>query len=105
MKFLVVSGLLLLLLFLIYLRLRPYIAIARRVFQTARTMQSFGNAPHAKRVRTEKSAAGEALARCDACGTWFPASRALRMRSANNAFCSATCIERRQNEHVEHAAS
>jgi len=105
MKFLVVSGLLLLLLFLIYLRLRPYIAVARRVFQTARTMRDFGNAPQGNRVRVEQRAAGESLARCAGCGTWFPASRALRSRSADNAFCSTACTERRHDQPAEPSAS
>lgn len=105
MKLLVVSGLLLFLLLLIFLRLRPYIAIARRVFQTARTMRDIGAAPRPNRVSTQKRATGESLARCAACGTWFPGSRALRMRSSDSTFCSAACIERRHDGHAEHAAS
>jgi hypothetical protein len=105
MKFLVVSGLLLFLLFLIYLRLRPYLTIARRVFQTARAMRDIGNTQQSNRVRGARRATGEPLARCVACGTWFPSSRALRAGSADNAFCSAACIERPQVEHAQHPAA
>jgi hypothetical protein len=78
----------------IYVRLKPYIATARRVLGFVRDARRLDvndpplNAPRAARRVTEK------LVRCATCGTWFPASRALMLGNSANVYCSHDCIER-----------
>ncbi|HLL72985.1 MAG TPA: hypothetical protein VK363_16205 [Pyrinomonadaceae bacterium] len=95
MKYLIVAAILGALLFLLYLRLRPYINAARRVlgvFRQARAMSAGQATPDA--VRRKRTDAEERLVRCASCGTWIPASRALTLRSTSSAFCSHACMER-----------
>jgi hypothetical protein len=79
----------------IYLRLRPYINMARRVlgvFREARSMSAGQPTPDG--MRQKKTAADERLVRCASCGTWIPASRALTLRATSSNFCSHACMER-----------
>jgi hypothetical protein len=80
----------------VYLRLRPYIDIARRVLgvvREARAVNAGGQLPDAS-VRQKKTTADERLVRCASCGTWLPASRALTLRATSSTFCSHACMER-----------
>ena len=81
---------------IVYLRLRPYINIARRVLgvvREARGVGAGGQSPDAG-MRQQKTATDERLARCASCGTWIPASRALTLRATSSTFCSHACLER-----------
>ena len=92
MKYLFALALLALLLALAYRRARPYVAAARRfldLFRDARRLTS--NDPVATAQR-RPGRAGEKLARCAACGTWLPASRALTLRNSPDPYCSAACL-------------
>lgn len=91
MKFLIISGLLLLLCLVIYWRVRPYLKLARRVFDSARAVRDIGAATGSVRMPQEKRATQETLVRCDSCETWFPASRKVRSNSSVHAFCSSAC--------------
>ena len=108
MKYLLVAVVLGALITIIYLRLRPYIHIARRVFgvvREARGMSVGQQMPDADTAR-HKAAGGERLVRCAACGTWFPASRALTLRATSSSFCSHACLERSAgNEGPQRAAA
>lgn len=78
----------------VYMRLRPYIHLARRAFgfvREARRMTADGAAHAPQRAR---GAGGEKLVRCAACDTWLPASRALTFRASHAAaYCSRVCLE------------
>jgi hypothetical protein len=81
---------------IIYLRLRPYINIARRVLgvvREARSMNAGGQTPDAS-MRQKKTTGEERLVRCASCGTWTPASRAITLRATSSNFCSHACMER-----------
>ena len=94
MKYLIVAVVLGALFFVIYLRLRPYLNIARRVLgvvREARGMNVGQTTPNTVRPQHND---GERLVRCAACGTWFPASRAISLRSTSSNFCSHACLER-----------
>jgi hypothetical protein len=91
LKLLIILGIFAVVLLLIYLRLRPYIRMAR---------QMFGVANDVRRVVREEPAnasgrggAGDKLVRCDACRTWIPSSRAVKLRSSNASYCSHACLE------------
>jgi hypothetical protein len=96
LKYLVVAIILGALCTIIYLRLRPYINIARRVLgaiREARGMSAGQQAPDAP-LRQKKATADERLVRCASCGTWTPASRALTLGATSSNFCSHACMER-----------
>jgi hypothetical protein len=96
LKYLIVAVILGALCTIIYLRLRPYINLARRVLgvvREARGMSAGGQSPDAA-MRQKKTTADERLVRCASCGTWFPASRALTLRATSSNFCSHACMER-----------
>lgn len=92
MKFIVILILLLIFLTLLYFRLRPYINMARRMFGVVRDVRSMNRGEPAQPIRTEATA-GNKLLRCDACGTWIPASRAVKLRSSSSTYCSHACLE------------
>jgi hypothetical protein len=80
---------------IIYLRLRPYINMARRVLgvvREARDISAGQQTPDAA-MRQQKTD-DTRLVRCASCGTWFPASRALTLRATSSSFCSHACMER-----------
>jgi hypothetical protein len=73
-----------------YWRLRPYINMARRVFGVFRDARRMSVKESPEPVR-RAAEASERLVRCDACGTWTPAARAVRLRSST--YCSHECLE------------
>ena len=91
---------------IIYQRLRPYIAFARRVFGHVRAAQRINT--DGQRAPTAgppgQARAGEPLVRCAACGAWLPASRALVFRATKTAFCSPDCMERASSGSVRKRA-
>lgn len=101
MKYLVVAVILGALFTIIYLRLRPYINIARRVLgvvREARGMNAGQGMPNHTAAARPKPAGDERLVRCASCGTWLPASRALTLRATSSNFCSHACMERSAGE-------
>ncbi|HEV2800318.1 MAG TPA: hypothetical protein VGW12_07465 [Pyrinomonadaceae bacterium] len=96
MKYLIVAAILGALLLILYLRLRPYINLARRmlgVLRQARSMSEGHTMPGVPPARPKKNS-DEHLVRCASCGTWLPASRALTLRATSSNFCSHACMER-----------
>jgi hypothetical protein len=100
---LIIYGICAVILFLLYLRLRPFIRMARRMFGVAREVQRVAKNPAAS--STQKSTAGERLVRCSACGTWIPSGRALKLRASNTSYCSTACLERTAQGSQRKAAS
>ena len=99
MKYLIVALILGAFLTIVYLRLRPYLNFARRVFGVVREARgmSVGQGMPDSAVRPGKTN-GERLVRCASCGTWLPASRALTLRASPSNFCSHACMERSAGE-------
>ena len=85
-----------------YWRLRPYIKAARQLFGAARGTWRVGVRPgdetamptHAERRPAEQ------LVRCDSCGTWLPASRAVALGGSGAQFCSHACLETAAGDHA-----
>ena len=100
MKFLLVTGLLVFALLLLYRYARPYLAIARRIFQIFREIRrlqaSQADAPDSnKSAANAKQLRDERLVRCASCGAWLPASRSVVLpRSQTLNYCSHACMER-----------
>ena len=93
MKYLIITGVVAIIFYaLLYWRLRPYIATIRRILGIVRDMRRMSE----PREPARREAAGEAsqrLVRCDACGIWTPAARAIKLRSSASSYCSHTCLE------------
>lgn len=95
MKYLLIVAVLVLFATLLYWRLRPYIATARRVLGFVRDVRHMGASGGGD---TGGSPAGmsEKLVRCQACETWIPATRAVTLGRSRGAsyYCSHVCLER-----------
>lgn len=99
MKLLIFLLLLGLLLTLIYWRLRPYIATARRllaVVRDLRGMSAHGESRSSSSPTRRSTAESERLVRCLSCGTWTPVNRSVTLggRVGPSYYCSHTCLER-----------
>jgi hypothetical protein len=81
---------------LVYWRLRPYIRMARRFLGVVRDVRRVSEAGAVAGVPKRESvrASNEMLVRCASCGTWLPASRAVRLGSSQSPYCSHACLER-----------
>ena len=97
MKYLFVLLLFALVAFAVYWRLRPYIRAARRFLGVVREVKRVRTSSAAQsdlpRRPARDAASAERLVRCDACGTWLPATRAVSLR-AGSTYCSHACLER-----------
>jgi hypothetical protein len=92
LKLLIVLGIFAVIFLLLYLRLRPFIRMARQMFGVARDVQgAMRQEPAAS--STQRSGAGDRLVRCSSCATWVPSSRAIKLRSSNASYCSHDCLQ------------
>jgi hypothetical protein len=77
----------------LYWRLRPYIAAARRMLGMVRDIRAMSAPEHGVPVNRSPQSS-EKLVRCQSCGTWTPAARAISLRGPNNNYyCSHACLE------------
>jgi len=104
LRLLVILGIVAFITLLLYLRLRPFIRMARQMFGVARNVQRVTRNESAASPNQTRGA-GEKLVRCVACGTWVPAGRALKLRSSNTSYCSHTCLEHAAEGSQRKAAS
>jgi hypothetical protein len=72
---------------LIYYRIRPYIALARKILSFTGGVLNPTNAPSRSTSLENK------LQRCVACGTWVPADRAISVGGGQSIYCSTECLE------------
>ena len=97
MKYLIVIGVLAVVFYaLLYWRLRPYFATIRRILGIVRDVRRMSQpSEHARRATTTAAASevGGRLIRCDACGIWTPAARAVKLRGSASSYCSHNCLE------------
>jgi hypothetical protein len=96
-KYLFVLALFAVAAFMLYWRMRPYIRGVRRFLGVVREVNRMNASARQQDLPSrepKKSAPGEKLARCAACGTWMPASRAVTLRATNATYCSHSCLER-----------
>ena len=91
MKLIIVLGILAVLILLVYLRMRPYIRMARQVFGVARDVGRVARSEPGPTPQT--TGAGDRLVRCGSCGIWVPSSRSVKLRSSSTPYCSHACLE------------
>ena len=82
MKYLIIAVLVSIIFVLVYSRVRPYLKLIQDLMNSL-------NAPQRKTPSRNK------LVRCDSCGTWIPAERALGLNSGMATYCSPECFKRR----------
>ena len=87
-KYLIIAGLLCIIFVLVYSRVRPYLKLIQKIASSFKVVTDI-NASSASR---EKVPSRNQLIRCDRCGTWIPAERALNLSSGLAKFCSPECM-------------
>jgi len=86
MKYLIIAALVSIIFVLVYSRIRPYLKLFEQLTNSL-------NAPP-----EQKTPSRNKLVRCDRCGTWIPADRAMKLNSGLATFCSAECMANRSKE-------
>jgi hypothetical protein len=90
MKYLVIGVLVSIIFVLVYARVRPYLQLIQKILQSLNAVTEI-NTPVAQ---TPKAPSRNKLIRCDRCGTWIPAERALSLNTGLANFCSTECMEK-----------
>ena len=88
MKYLIIAALVSIVFVIVYSRVRPYLKLIRKVVESL-NVATEGTATSAT---PERSVSKNKLVRCDSCGTWIPAERALHLGSGLASYCSSECL-------------
>ena len=94
MKYLLIAFLLGIVFVLVYSRVRPYLKLFRKVVESLNAATEGTATPSAPQRTPPKSK----LVRCDSCGTWIPADRAIHLGSGLASFCSPECLTKNSQE-------
>ena len=86
MKYVVIAALVSIIFVLVYSRIRPYLKLIQELTNSL-------NAPP-----EQKTPSRNKLVRCDRCGTWIPADRAMKLGSGLATYCSAECLAQKQRK-------
>jgi len=86
MKYVVIAALVSIIFVLVYSRIRPYLKLIQELTNSL-------NAPP-----QQKTPSRNKLVRCDRCGTWIPADRAMKLGSGLATYCSAECMAQKQRK-------
>ena len=89
MKYLIIAGLVSIIFVLVYARVRPYLKLMQKVVQSFSVVTEINTSTAAAQQKTPSK---NKLIRCDSCGTWIPAERAMTLNSGLATFCSAECM-------------
>jgi hypothetical protein len=92
LKYLVIAVLLGVVFVLVYSRVRPYLLLLRKVVESLNAATEGTSTPAARTPPKSK------LVRCDSCGTWIPADRAIHLGSGLASFCSPECLTKNSQE-------
>ena len=88
MKYLIIAALVSIVFVLVYSRVRPYLKLIRNVVNSLNVATDVS----ASTASQQKSPSRNKLVRCERCGTWIPAERALNLNSGLATFCSPECM-------------
>jgi|SRR5689334_13420449 len=89
MKYLVIGVLVSIIFVLIYARIRPYLKLIQKIVQSLNVVTDTSATSVAEKIPSRNK-----LIRCDRCGTWIPAERALSLNTGLANFCSTECMEK-----------
>lgn len=90
MKYLIVAALASIVFVIVYSRIRPYLKLIQKVVQSLNVVTDIT----ATTATRERSPSRNKLVRCDRCGTWIPADRALKLNAGLATFCSPECMSK-----------
>ena len=89
MKYLVIATLVSIIFVLVYSRVRPYLKLIQKI---ASSLNAAVDVTTSTTSQQPKIPSKNKLVRCESCGTWIPAERALNLNSGLATFCSAECM-------------
>src|SRR5262245_46635247 len=89
MKYLVIAALVSIIFVLVYSRVRPYLKLIQKIASSLNAAVDITTTTTAPQPKTPSK---NKLVRCDSCGTWIPAERALNLNSGLATFCSTECV-------------
>jgi hypothetical protein len=87
-KYLIIAALVSIAFVLIYTRIRPYLKLFQKVAQSLHVVTDL----NATTAQTKNTPSKNKLVRCERCGTWIPAVRALSLNAGLATFCSTECM-------------
>jgi hypothetical protein len=90
MKYLVIGVLVSIIFVLVYARVRPYLQLIQKIVQSLNVVTDINTSV----ASTKKTPSRNQLVRCDSCGAFIPAERALSLNSGLAYFCSTECMEK-----------
>lgn len=88
MKYLIIAALASIVFVIVYTRVRPYLKLIQKVVQSLNVVTEINTSTASQ----PKTPSRNKLLRCERCGTWIPADRAMRLNSGLATFCSAECM-------------
>ncbi len=88
MKYLVIGVLVSIIFVLVYTRVRPYLQLIQKIVQSLNVVSDINTSV----ASNQKTPSRNKLIRCERCGTWIPADRALSLNSGLATFCSPECM-------------
>ena len=89
MKYLIIGTVISLVAAFVYVRLRPYLQLIRKVVGALNVSTEVGTESRPRSPSKNK------LVRCDSCGTWVPADRVFRLNSGLVNYCSRECLAKK----------
>ena len=90
-KYLIIGALLSIIFVLVYSRVRPYLKLIEQVIKSFQVVTDVS----ATTAATPRTPSKNKLVRCESCGTWIPAERALNLSSGLATFCSPECMTKK----------
>ena len=91
MKYLIIAALVSIVFVLVYTRVRPYLKLIQKIVQSLNVVTDINTST----ATPKKVSSRNKLVRCDSCGTWIPAERALSLNSGLATFCSTQCMDKK----------
>lgn len=89
MKYLIIAALVSIVFVVVYTRVRPYLKLIQKVAQSLNAVTDIKVTTAESRENTPSK---NKLVRCERCGTWIPAERAMKPSSGLATFCSPECM-------------
>jgi hypothetical protein len=94
LKYLIIAALVSFVFVIVYSRVRPYLKLFRKVVESL----NVATEDTVTAADQQRSPSKNKLVRCDSCGTWIPAERALHLGSGLASFCSTECVSKQTQE-------
>jgi len=89
LKYLIIGTIISLVVAFVFVRLRPYLQLIRKVVTALNSSAQVTTAPG------ERSPSKNRLVRCDGCGIWVPADRVFQLKAGLANYCSRECMTKK----------